>query len=222
MFKLFPHKKDEALAFDIPYVEGLPIAPVDDATANSASILVASLSTMSRTIRGADHAIADWLRHEMGLAKLPASLAVASRLNSDSFVASVRASLPKRAGLSPSRLAQLRAAFADIAEPARLLRASALGDERALSDIVNRAYGLTPDDIALMWRTAPPRMPLAPPRGSPPASSAASTSCKTFPRTTLFWPFAESPLCGRQTVSAVVRSNYDDGICEQPHSCDHY
>jgi len=34
--------------------------------------------------------------------------------------------------------------------------------ERKLSDLINAAYGLTPDEVALMWRTAPPRMPLDP------------------------------------------------------------
>jgi hypothetical protein len=32
--------------------------------------------------------------------------------------------------------------------------------EARVSDLVNAAYGLTPDEIALMWQTAPPRMPL--------------------------------------------------------------
>ena len=31
--------------------------------------------------------------------------------------------------------------------------------ERRLSDLVNEAYGLTPDEVALMWQTTPPRMP---------------------------------------------------------------
>ena len=31
--------------------------------------------------------------------------------------------------------------------------------ERRLSDLVNRAYGLTPEEIELLWNTAPPRMP---------------------------------------------------------------
>ena len=51
------------------------------------------------------------------------------------------------------------------------VRAEAL--ERTISDCVNDAYGLTPDDVALMWATAPPRMPLAKPNGSGTASGAA-------------------------------------------------
>jgi len=34
--------------------------------------------------------------------------------------------------------------------------------EWRLSDLVNEAYSLTPDEVRLMWATAPPRMPLAP------------------------------------------------------------
>jgi len=28
--------------------------------------------------------------------------------------------------------------------------------------MVNEAYGLTPEEVDLMWRTAPPRMPFTP------------------------------------------------------------
>jgi hypothetical protein len=34
--------------------------------------------------------------------------------------------------------------------------------EQKLSDLVNAAYGLTPDEVALMWKTAPRRMPFTP------------------------------------------------------------
>jgi hypothetical protein len=34
--------------------------------------------------------------------------------------------------------------------------------ERTLSDLVNQAYSLTPAEIDLMWKTAPPRMPIPP------------------------------------------------------------
>jgi hypothetical protein len=44
--------------------------------------------------------------------------------------------------------------------PARALAAETLELERALSDLVNQAYALTPAEIALMWQTAPPRMPM--------------------------------------------------------------
>ena len=47
--------------------------------------------------------------------------------------------------------------------PARALAAETLTLERTLSDLVNQAYALTPAEIALIWQTAPPRMPIPPP-----------------------------------------------------------
>jgi hypothetical protein len=51
-------------------------------------------------------------------------------------------------------------------EPARALAAETLKLERTLSDLVNQAYGLTPAEIDLMWKTAPPRMPIPQPSGA--------------------------------------------------------
>ena len=36
--------------------------------------------------------------------------------------------------------------------------------ENEVSNLVNEAYGLTPEEVALMWETAPPRMPITEPR----------------------------------------------------------
>jgi hypothetical protein len=47
--------------------------------------------------------------------------------------------------------------------PARALAAETLKLERTLSDLVNQAYGLTPAEIDLMWKTAPLRRPIPPP-----------------------------------------------------------
>jgi hypothetical protein len=51
--------------------------------------------------------------------------------------------------------------------PARALAAATLKLEHTLSDLVNQAYGLTPAEIDLMWKTAPPRMPVPPPATAP-------------------------------------------------------
>jgi hypothetical protein len=45
-----------------------------------------------------------------------------------------------------------------LADEARML-------EQRVSDLVNEAYGLTQVEVALMWQTAPPRMPGERPRG---------------------------------------------------------
>lgn len=155
--------KDEALSNDGDKIVSMPIPIVLPADAAAASEAAVRLLDRTASIRAADQTVADWLHHEIGLTKLPAALSEASCLDSDTFVAAVRSALPKRVSLSPAELARVREAFADTAEPARVARLATLADERTLSDIVNRAFGLTPEDVALMWRTAPPRMPLRPP-----------------------------------------------------------
>jgi hypothetical protein len=61
----------------------------------------------------------------------------------------------------------LRDEYIRTIEPARALAAETLNLERALSDLVNQAYGLTPTEIDLMWKTAPPRMPVPTPETAP-------------------------------------------------------
>ena len=48
-------------------------------------------------------------------------------------------------------------------EPTRPLAAETLTLERTLSDLVNQACALTLTEVALMWQTAPPRMPIPAP-----------------------------------------------------------
>ena len=57
----------------------------------------------------------------------------------------------------------LRAEHTRTIEPALALAAETLNLERTLSDLVNQAYDLTPAEIDLMWKTAPPRMPIPSP-----------------------------------------------------------
>ncbi|MBX7073547.1 MAG: hypothetical protein K1X71_10405 [Pirellulales bacterium] len=58
-------------------------------------------------------------------------------------------------------MASLRDEWQRTIAPARERAAEALVLERRISDLVNEAYGLTPEEVDLMWETAPPRMPFA-------------------------------------------------------------
>jgi hypothetical protein len=70
---------------------------------------------------------------------------------------------PRGLPLSVADVKRLKQEHAGTVTPLQTLAAEALGLERRVSDLVNAAYGLTPDEIKLMWDTAPPRMPLGPP-----------------------------------------------------------
>jgi hypothetical protein len=65
--------------------------------------------------------------------------------------------------LSVAEVKRLKEEHASSVVPLQTLAGEALTLEERVSDLVNAAYWLTPDEIKLMWDTAPPRMPLAVP-----------------------------------------------------------
>ncbi len=154
------HGKDEALRYFTSFVERYPIPPrggydvdglVDDVGAKTSQFILGRV------------AILDWLRLEFDLEKPGAALSKPHELDADGFAAAVRKALPKSRKLSAADIARLKQEHAATVEPARRAAHEALALERRLSDLVNAAYGLTPEDVALMWATAPPRMPIPPP-----------------------------------------------------------
>ena len=84
-------------------------------------------------------------------------------LDSDALVNEIKKLRGKQNPLSAVALKALRDEDARTLEPARRLQAEALMLENQLSDLVNAAYGLTPEEVKLMWDTAPPRMPIGRP-----------------------------------------------------------
>jgi hypothetical protein len=95
-------------------------------------------------------------------AKPSNKLLAATDLDSDTWVGEVKRIRGKKLPLTAAGVQGLRAHSRTI-EPARTLAAETLNLERTLSELVNQAYGLTPAEIDLMWKTAPPRMPIPPP-----------------------------------------------------------
>ncbi len=101
-----------------------------------------------------------WLRLELAVAAPGQRLATFADLTGDDFVAEVRKRRPKGAPrLTPKAIAEILQTHRDSAAPARNRAARVRVLERELSDLVNRAYRLSDEEIDLLWRTAPPRMP---------------------------------------------------------------
>jgi hypothetical protein len=67
----------------------------------------------------------------------------------------------------------LREEYTRSIEPAPALATETLKLARTLSDLVKQAYSLTPAEIDLMWKTAPPRMPIPLPKRFPTAAAEA-------------------------------------------------
>lgn len=70
-----------------------------------------------------------------------------------------RTRLQRQPRLSPATITELITTHAHYAQPMQRRAAEIRDLERQLSTLVNQAYRLTDEDIDLLWRTAPPRMP---------------------------------------------------------------
>jgi hypothetical protein len=153
------HGKDEALRFIKDYVQSLPIPNPNENQRTFAAPIVANLIEAAENNHSVRRTILDWLRVEYGIARPSLKLQALAQLDSDAFVDEVRRIRGRRNPLSVAALKNLRDEHQRTIEPVRTQAAEALQLERQLSDLVNEAYGLTRDEVELLWETAPPRMP---------------------------------------------------------------
>ena len=157
------HGKDEALRFFKPVVNNLPIPEPTSETRAAAEQAVRRLIVIASTQQQTQRTVLDWLRVQYAIEKPTNKLQALTELDSDTLVAEVKRIRGKKHHLTAAGIKDLRAEHTRTIEPARALATEALQLEQQLSDLVNQAYGLTPAEIALMWQTAPPRMPIPPP-----------------------------------------------------------
>jgi hypothetical protein len=162
-WRYLPHMKDEALSPVAFLMETLPVVKPSDELRRDVEATVTRLVQSARTQHETRHTLLDWLRVEHAIDKPSQKLQSPFELDSDAFADEVKKGRGRKNPLSAAALRSLRDEYERTIEPARYRAAEALALEHRLSDLVNAAYGLTPDEVALMWETAPPRMPLAGP-----------------------------------------------------------
>lgn len=159
-WRYLPHMKDETLSPVGAKMESLPIAQPSDKARAEAEDAVPRLIALAKENNDARAAVLDSLRMQFGVQSAGQKLEDFDRLTRDDFVAEVLKRRPKSTGkLKPSALKDVRAMYDEeaFAIQARQLEARAI--ELRLATLVNEAYGLTPQEVELMWNTAPPRMP---------------------------------------------------------------
>lgn len=157
------HAKDEALRLFGDFMETIPIAPPSGTARAEAEPAVARLIEITRAENEARAAVLDSLRMQFAVAEPGNKLSDFASLDADAFVKEVLKRRPRAAGkLKAADLKALRELYGDEALPVQAKRREALSLERRLSSLVNAAYGLTPEEEALLWSTAPPRMPFKP------------------------------------------------------------
>lgn len=163
-WRYFGHMKDEALNPANYKMENLPIAPPTDEIRAEVEPAVQRLIEFTKVNQEATRDILDWLQLEHSVEKPGNKLSNFARLSPEGFLQEVKKRRPKGAGsIGPKTVKELKDAYNDYALPIQSRRAEGLILEHRISDLVNQAYDLTPEEIDLMWKTAPPRMPFSRP-----------------------------------------------------------
>ncbi|MEG4516563.1 MULTISPECIES: Eco57I restriction-modification methylase domain-containing protein [unclassified Microcoleus] len=147
-------------------VETLPIAPPTDSIRAEVELIVSRLIEIAKTNQETHRDVLHWLEITYLIDKVGQKLEDFSALSFADFVAEIRKRMPKTKSSDPLGVAGLKAVretYNEYAPAIQSRKAEALRLEHHLSDLVNQAYGLTPEEIDLMWKTAPPRMPIARP-----------------------------------------------------------
>ena len=156
--------KDEALSPVGFLMESLPIAQPTDSIRKKIGTAVCRIVEITEAQQATRGEIVDWLRVQHEIDKPSMRLRAPVELDCDGFVAEVKKVRGKKRPLSAAALKNLREEHARSIEPARTLATEALKLEHEVSNLVNEAYDLTPEEVALLWQTAPPRMPIAEPQ----------------------------------------------------------
>lgn len=156
------HLKDEALSPMGYKMERLPIAAFSETQKQEAARLVRQVIQATSAVSAATSSIRDWLHHTFGIEKLGRAILNFDALTPDTFVTLTQSAMPRKTRLTAKDITELKREFSATIEPARAQRRMIFAIEQELSALVTSAYGLTSDEIALMWETAPPRMPFTP------------------------------------------------------------
>ncbi|WP_254174179.1 Eco57I restriction-modification methylase domain-containing protein [Planktothrix pseudagardhii] len=164
-FRCLPHKKDEALAMDIPYVQNFPIAPLPNIMSVDYDFIVQRLIEITKINQTASNDVLTGLQIQYKVKKISRKLENFADLSFEELIEEVIKQLPKSKSSDPlgvKGLKSIREAYHEYVPAIQSRKQEALTLEKRLSDLVNQAYQLTPEEIELMWKTAPPRMPFYP------------------------------------------------------------
>jgi hypothetical protein len=163
-WRYLPHMKDEALNPAGFRMETLPVADPSAALRREIEEHVGAALELTRDSQHATGELLQWLRLELAVERPGQRLEAFADLSGDDFAAEVRKRRPKGAPrLTPGTITELIDTHRHYANAEQQRAGKLRALERRLSDLVIEAYGLTDDEIELLWRTAPPRMPLTQP-----------------------------------------------------------
>ncbi len=159
-WRWLPHMKDEALSPAGFKMVDVPIADPDADTRSRVAGYVAQAVQLAGDLTTSTSDLLLWLHQEHGIDKPGLLLQAPAKLDDATFAIELRKRRPKERGmLRPADTRQIDDVWRDFIQPARQRLAQLGRLEAQIAQAIEQAYGLTPEDVDLMWRTAPPRMP---------------------------------------------------------------
>lgn len=153
------HGKDEVLRLQTIFMETLPIARPAPELRAATERSVRELIKIARERSEATVALLEWLRIEWGIDKPGVKLSAPESLALDDFIGEVKSRRPGRGSVTSGELRRLRDEYESTVPALQGLLRRAGEVERVVAAAVHAAYGLTEEEVSLLWRTAPPRMP---------------------------------------------------------------
>ena len=166
-WRFLPHMKDDALTPVGELMETIPIAQPTAEVRAEIEEIVTRLIEITKLNGQVYKDVLDWLQVEYKIEKLGNKLEDFAALEFTEFLEEVRKRMPKpktakKASdpLSITAFKALRQAYSDYVPEIQTRKNETVKLEKRLSDLVNQVYQLTPEEIELMWKTAPPRMPI--------------------------------------------------------------
>lgn len=158
-WRTLPHMKDEALSPVGYRIDVLPIAEPNPSVRQAAETAVTALLEIVRRRRERTQRLVDWLEIEFGVHKPGQKLADPQEIEFEAFVAEVKKRRDVRAAVTSAEVRRLRQEFEEAVPALRSDSQEILRLEAEIADLVNESYGLSAEEIELLWTTAPPRMP---------------------------------------------------------------
>ena len=155
------HSINDTLRMFRNQVELLPIPQPTPTIRAEVEEIVSRLIEITKRNQENNREVSNWIQSTHKILKIGQKLENFATLSQVDFIETIRQRLPKTSGgLSPKGLKEVENVYQEYALPMQSDRAESNRLEHRLSDLINQAYQLTPEEIALMWRTAPPRMPI--------------------------------------------------------------
>ena len=162
LHRLAMHAINDTIRLKNLYTEVIPIAQPTPTIRTETEEIVTRLIAITKENQQRNREVCEWIQSTHNIPKLGQKLEDFASLTQTEFVQAIRDRKPKTSGdLSPKAFKAVNEAYQEYAIPMQRDRAEANRLEHRLSDLINQAYQLTPEEIELMWRTAPPRMPIS-------------------------------------------------------------